>query len=33
VDEVKNRVGALLRRAKLVCGLSETEDLDNRSLT
>ena len=33
VDEVKNRVGALLRRAKLVCDLSETEDLDNRSLT
>lgn len=33
VDEVKNRVGALLRRAKLVCDLSEPEDLDNRSLT
>jgi hypothetical protein len=33
VDEVKNRVGALLRRAKLVCDLSETEDSDNRSLT
>lgn len=32
VDEVKNRVGALLRRAKLVCDLSET-DIDNRSLT
>ncbi|HVO83851.1 MAG TPA: RsbRD N-terminal domain-containing protein [Syntrophobacteria bacterium] len=32
VDEVKNRVGALLRRAKLVCDLSET-DTDNRSLT
>jgi hypothetical protein len=32
VDEVKNRVGALLRRAKLVCDLSET-DTDNLSLT
>jgi hypothetical protein len=32
VDEVKNRVGALLRRAKLVCDLSET-DIDNGSLT
>jgi hypothetical protein len=32
VDEVKNRVGALLRRAKLVCDLSET-DSDNLSLT
>jgi hypothetical protein len=32
VDEVKNRVGALLRRAKLVGDLSET-DTDNLSLT
>ena len=32
VDEVKNRVGALLRRAKLVCDLSDT-DTYNRSLT
>jgi hypothetical protein len=32
VDEVKNRVGALLRRAKLVCDFSET-DIDSGSLT
>jgi hypothetical protein len=32
VDEVKNRVGALLRRAKLVCDLPET-DTNNLSLT